>query len=141
MYRAKPLIGLAFLLTLVAAVPPPAAAQEAAAERLYAQARRLLQGGEAEAALEELRLLVQQFPEDRLAPKALLRVAEIRRAQGDFENTRRTLEKLSSEYGRSIETSLTSLKPSSSRAKSTSPSPISKSLLINALEAPLASSP
>ena len=56
-----------------------------------------------DAALQEFQLLVQQFPQDRLASKALLQVAEIRHAQGDLENTRRALERLRADYGRSLE--------------------------------------
>ena len=37
---------------------------------------------------ETLELLVQQFPQDRLAPKALLEIAEIQHALGDLGATR-----------------------------------------------------
>ena len=57
MHRVKLPIGLALLLgvPLAAGLAPPVAAQEPAAERLYAQAERLLQSADAEAALEEFR--------------------------------------------------------------------------------------
>lgn len=106
MHRAIIPISFSLLLLALSAVlssPMPVAAQEPAAERLYAQARRQLQAGDAEGALEEFQLLVQQFPQDRLAPTALLRAAEIRRAQGDLESTRGALEKLRTDYGRSLE--------------------------------------
>ncbi len=92
-------------LTLLcwALLPAPAASQDPAAERLYAEARRLLQSGDGNAAREELQLLVQQFPQDRLAPRALLQVAEIYHALGDLQATRQALEKLRSDYGRSLE--------------------------------------
>ncbi len=102
MSRALPSRRLLLAVALAAAVLP-SAAQDPAAERLYAQARRLLETGDRDTALEELQLLVQQFPQDRLAPKALLQVAEIRHAKGDLEATRMALEKLRAEYGRSLE--------------------------------------
>ncbi len=81
----------------------PAAAQEPAAERLYAEALRLVQSGDGDGARDELQLLVQQFPQDRLASKALLKIAEIQQALGDLGATRLALEQLRSEYGRSLE--------------------------------------
>ncbi len=81
----------------------PAAAQDPAAERLYAQALRQIQDGDGDGARQELQLLVQQFPRDRLAPKALLQVAEIQHALGDLQATRLVLEQLRSQYGRSVE--------------------------------------
>ncbi len=81
----------------------PAAAQDPAAKRLFAEALRLLEAGEGEHAREELQLLVQQFPKDRLAPRALLQVAEIQHARGDLQATQLVLERLRSEYARSLE--------------------------------------
>ncbi len=93
-----------FLALFVWALSPaPATAQDPAAERLYAEARRLLQSGDGDGAREELQLLVQQFPQDRLAPRALLQVAEIYHALGDLTATRQALEKLRADYGRSLE--------------------------------------
>ena len=92
-----------FHLLILALGPLPAAAQDPAAERLFADARRILQGGDPDTALESFQLLVQQFPNDRLAPKSLLRIAEIRRALGDFQQTSTALERLRTEYGRSLE--------------------------------------
>ncbi len=83
--------------------PAPAAAQDPAAERLYAEASRLMQSGEGDRARDELQLLVQQFPQDRLAPKALLQIAEIQHALGNLQATRLVLEQLRAEYGRSLE--------------------------------------
>ena len=80
-----------------------AAAQDPAAERLYAEAVRLLQAHDRDASLAELELLVQQFPTDRLASKALLQVAEIRHAKGDLLGTQAALEKLRTDYGRTLE--------------------------------------
>ena len=96
---------LAYLLALVAvlATPLPSAAQDPAAERLYAEALRLVQSGDGAGARDELQLLVQQFPQDRLAPKALLEIAEIQHALGDLGATRLALEQLRSQYGRSLE--------------------------------------
>ncbi|MCP3962035.1 MAG: tetratricopeptide repeat protein [bacterium] len=93
---------LAFLLLAISA-PLPTAGQDPAAERLFADARRILRSGDSQAALESFQLLVQQFPKDRLAPKALLRVAEIHRSRGDLPKTRTALDRLRSEYGRSLE--------------------------------------
>ncbi len=102
MYRAATLSCLALLL-LLAPFEPRAVAQDAAAERLFTEALRILKTGDGNGALKELELLVQQFPTDRLAPKALLQVADIRRAQGDNDGTRKALERLRSDYGRSLE--------------------------------------
>ncbi len=101
MHRAATFYCLAFLL--LALFNTPIAAQDAAAERLYAEALRVLQAGDSAGALKELELLVQQFPSDRLAPKALLQVADIRRAGGDTDGTRRALERLRADYGRTLE--------------------------------------
>ncbi len=83
--------------------PAPATAQDPAAQRLYAEAMRLQQSGDGAGARQELQLLLRQFPRDRLAPKALLQVAEIQHALGDLQATRLALESLRSEYGRSLE--------------------------------------
>ena len=91
---------LSFLLVSLGSA---ATAQDPAAERLYGEARRLLDAGDGNAASDELQLLVQQFPRDRLAPKALLQIAEILHARGDLPATRTALERLRSEYGRSLE--------------------------------------
>ncbi len=101
MHRAFVLSCLALLGWALS--PAPAMAQDPAAERLYAEAGRLLRSGDGDGAREELQLLVQQFPQDRLAPKALLQVAEIHQALGDLQAARLTLEKLRAEYGRSLE--------------------------------------
>ncbi len=82
---------------------PVAVAQDPAAERLYAEARRLLDAGDGDGARDELQLLVQQFPGDRLAPRALLEIAESLHARGDLQATRAALERLRSQYGRSLE--------------------------------------
>ena len=91
------------LALLLLALAAPAAAQDPAAERLYADAGRILDSGDRGAALESFQLLVQQFPRDRLAPRALLRVAEIRRAQGETRLSESALAKLLAQYGRSLE--------------------------------------
>ncbi len=102
-----PILSYTFLLAIsliFLACPLATAAQDPAAERLHAEAQRLLAAGEAERAREELQLLVQQFPQDRLAPKALLQVAEILHARGDLQATRQVLERLRLDYARSLET-------------------------------------
>ncbi|MEM7586171.1 MAG: tetratricopeptide repeat protein [Acidobacteriota bacterium] len=101
MHRAATFFFLA--LSLLALFPTPTAAQDPAAERLFAEALRVLEGGDPSSSLKELQLLVQQFPTDRLAPKALLQIADIQRALGQREATVRALEQLRSEYGRSLE--------------------------------------
>ena len=78
-------------------------AQDPAAERLFDEARRLEQSGDQNAALDELELLVQQFPNDALAPRALLTIAELRRARGDEDGAHRSLSTLFSAYPRSAE--------------------------------------
>ena len=83
--------------------PPPAGAQDPAAERLFGEARRLEQAGDQDAALGELELLVQQFPNDALAPRALLSTAQLRRARGEVDVARTTLAKLFEHYPRTEE--------------------------------------
>lgn len=94
---------LAVAALVLAALAPAASAQDPAAERLYAEALRLRQAGDADASLAELELLVQQFPSDQLASKALLEVAEIRHGKGDTLATRAALERLRADYGRTLE--------------------------------------
>ena len=94
--------GLLSLLT-IAWLAAPSAAQDPAAERLFSEAERLLQSGDSGASLEEFQLLAQQFPEDRLASKALLRIVEIRHALGDISGARAALDRIRSSYGRSLE--------------------------------------
>ncbi len=101
MYRTLIRSGLFLWLLTVGATS--VYAQDQAAERLYAEAKRLLENGDGDASLEELQLLVQQFPQDRLASKALLQIADIRQVLGDISGTRAALAKLRAEYGRSLE--------------------------------------
>ncbi len=77
------------------------AAQDPAARRLFAAADGLARGGDPMAALREYTLLQQQFPQDALAPAALLRMAELQRQLGDEATARATLEALSTQHGRS----------------------------------------
>ncbi|MEM7355527.1 MAG: hypothetical protein AAF657_32235, partial [Acidobacteriota bacterium] len=91
------------MLCMLLGLGSPVAAQDAAAERLFSEAERLLQGGDIQASLEEFQLLVQQFPTDRLASKALLRAVEILHALGDVPGTRAALQQLQSTYGRTLE--------------------------------------
>ncbi len=81
----------------------PAYSQDPAAERLHREARRLSQQGDTEAALEELELLLQQFPRDRQAPAAMLDMVRLLRMQGDRDGTRAGLDKLLADYPRSVE--------------------------------------
>ncbi len=92
------------LLPLLAALllPVAAGAQDPAADRLYREAQRLMEAGQGEDALVELQLLVQQFPDDHLAPRALLRVIELHRARDDHA-TEATIQKLLAEYPRTPE--------------------------------------
>ena len=103
MYRVLKIFRHGAIALTLCGLATMTAAQEPAAERLYAEAIRLLQSGEADASLAELELLVQQFPTDQLASKALLKVAEIRHSKGDLPATRAALEKLHADYGRSLE--------------------------------------
>ena len=81
----------------------PAGAQDPAAGRLYQEAERLLSAGEVQAAQAELRLLVQQFQRDELAPKALLTLVDLYRAAGEEQETRAALDKLLTNYARTQE--------------------------------------
>jgi len=81
----------------------PAQGQDPAAERLHREAMRLSQQGDAGAALEELQLLLQQFPRDRLAPAALLDMVRLLRMTGDRDGTHAGLDKLLADYPRSVE--------------------------------------
>jgi len=81
----------------------PATAQDPAAERLFQEARRLEQEGDAAAALEDLTLLVQQFPADRRTPGALLRIVELHRARGERDAAISAAERLLANHARSPE--------------------------------------
>lgn len=94
------MLAVALGLALVAA---PAPAQQPAAQRLLREAARLAEGGSEEAALQELTLLVQQFPADRLAAAAWLRIAELRRARGERDAAAQALGRLLGDHGRSAE--------------------------------------
>lgn len=77
-------------------------AQDPAAARLLDEARRLQAVDEA-GALEAYDLLSRQFPDDALAPKAVLEIAELSRARRDATATERALDHLIERYGRSPE--------------------------------------
>lgn len=79
------------------------AAQDPAAERLLGEAERLALGGDPAAAAGELKLLVERFPGDRTAPRALLRLAELERDGGDVEAARDTLRRLLDDHARAPE--------------------------------------
>jgi len=87
-------------LALLAAAAP---AQQPAAERLLREAARLAESGSGEAALQELTLLVQQFPDDAVAPAAWLRIAELRRARGERDAAASALARLLGDHGRSAQ--------------------------------------
>ncbi len=104
--RRHPLPGL-FWLTVLALSPflgvIDAVAQDPAAERLYREASRMEDAGDQEGALEELLLLVQQFPGDQLAPRALLQAVELRSARGDLAGAEAVLRNLLDTYPRTPE--------------------------------------
>ena len=91
------------VLMLGAWAVPSVQAQEAAAERLFREAQRLEDSGDPEAALAELRLLTRQFPNDRLAPKALFQIVQLSHARGDDSGTQSALDQLLQAYPRSEE--------------------------------------
>lgn len=93
---------MALGLALVAAVTT-VTAQQPAAERLLREAARLAETGDEEAALEELALLVDQFPDDRTAPAAWLSIARLRHARGEAAAAAVALENLLGDHGRSAE--------------------------------------
>lgn len=78
-------------------------AQDPAADRLYREALRIEAEGNPEAAIEEMLLVVQQFPDDTITPRALLRVAELRYSSGDTIGTTSALKKLLEAYPRTRE--------------------------------------
>ncbi len=101
--RPLPLLALA-VATLTSLAPPPVAeAQSPAADRLYREALRIESEGNLGGAIEEMLLVVQQFPDDEITPRALLRVAELRDASGDNLGAARALEKLLDGYPRTRE--------------------------------------
>lgn len=79
------------------------ASEDPAARRLFQEAQKRIQAGDGNGALTELGLLIQQFPSDVLAPKALLHVVELRRAQLDEPGVDASLKKLLTDYARSAE--------------------------------------
>lgn len=84
-------------------LPSLVQAQDPAAERLYREASRMEDAGDQEGALEELLLLVQQFPQDELAPRALLQAVELRSARGDLPGAESVLQRLLDTYPRTPE--------------------------------------
>ncbi len=94
---------LAAVLVSAVLLVPAARAQDPAAGRLFREAERLGAGGDSSGALEEFLLLVQQFPGDRLAAKALLEIIQLRHRAGDDAGTRAALAQLLAEYPRSVE--------------------------------------
>lgn len=81
----------------------PAGAQDPAAERLWLEAQRREAAGDRAGAVEEYSLLAQQFPDDRLAPGALLASAEILRQSGAHGPARENLERLLEKHPRTPE--------------------------------------
>ena len=101
-----------FVLLLITLLPTlsgitgavaPAEAQSPAAKRLYQEAERLMQQGDTGAAKAELQLVVRQFPQDALAPKALLKLVDIHRAADSNHEARASLDKLLTDYPRTPE--------------------------------------
>ncbi|MDA8018906.1 MAG: outer membrane protein assembly factor BamD [Thermoanaerobaculia bacterium] len=78
------------------------ATADPAAARLYEAAQQRLRT-DAQAAAEELNLLVRQFPGDVLAPKALSDLARLRIAQRDEAAAEAVLDQLLADYPRSTE--------------------------------------
>ncbi|MEO1366183.1 MAG: tetratricopeptide repeat protein [Acidobacteriota bacterium] len=95
-------LGLALIL-VAALAPAVAQAQDAAAARLFQEAERLSRSGDPAAALAEYRLLVQQFPRDSLAAKALLATARLHRILGDDRSATLTVDRLLDAYPRTPE--------------------------------------
>lgn len=97
-----------FLLICLAAaglswLVPSVGAQDPAAERLFREAQRLFRAGDGNAALTEYSLLLQQFPDDRLAPQAALAIVELQDAFGDELAVERGIDRLLDDYARSPE--------------------------------------
>ncbi len=105
--RLSLLVCRAFLATLLAALAATGAAgaqrEDPAARRLLQEAQKRIAAGDDAGALTELGLLVQQFPRDALAPKALLTTLELRRVQQDQVAAEAALKKLQADYPRSAE--------------------------------------
>lgn len=78
----------------------PAAAQgdELAAQRLFFEAQRLEQEGDAEGALREYGVLVQRFPATAQAPQALLRQAWLEVGRGNPKNAQDLVQRLIDGY-------------------------------------------
>ena len=92
--------------SLAATPAAPSAAgrsEDPAARRLYQEAQKRVTAGDSAGALTELGLLIQQFPADLLAPKAMLSMLELQRGQGDEVGVEATLKKLLADYARSPE--------------------------------------
>lgn len=92
-------------LTTWSASPSDAQTQlsvDPAAARLYQAAQQRLRN-DADGAAEELQLLVQQFPRDILAPKALADLARLRLVQGNDDGAKAALDKLLADYPRTTE--------------------------------------
>lgn len=77
--------------------------EDPAARRVYQEAQKRIQAGDGAGALTELGLLVQQFPKDLLAPRALLQTLELRRGRQDEVGAEAALKKLLEAYPRSPE--------------------------------------
>lgn len=97
---------LLLALMLGFAAPPLVAAgrpEDPAARRLFQEAQKRLQAGDTSGALTEFGLLIQQFPNDVLAAKALLQTLELRRGQEDEVGAEAALKRLKGDYGRTPE--------------------------------------
>ncbi len=89
-------------LTLAVLSPPPSWSQDPAADRLWREAQRQ-ESSDRYGALDAYHLLVDQFPNDTLAPQALLRMVQMRREDRDPQRTFLALDQLIDRYGRSPE--------------------------------------
>lgn len=76
----------------------PELAPDPAAGRLLVEAERLRQAGQGDAALAELKLLVERFPNSSQAPEAWLLLGQGRRRSGDTAGALQAAEELTRRY-------------------------------------------
>lgn len=103
----RPAAGLLLVAALGGATALPLSAagrpEDPAARRLFQEAQKRLQAGDSSGALTEFGLLIQQFPNDVLASKALLQTLELRRGEQDEIGAELALKKLKTDYPRTPE--------------------------------------
>lgn len=104
--RSTLIAGLLLCTSLIAGLlfsPSAAGAQDPAAQRLFDEGQRLYNSGDSAGARAELELVARQFPNDALAPKALLRLVQLFRDQNEDQEAKSSLNKLLENYPRSEE--------------------------------------